>query len=366
MKSAIVKFKRFLRSQGRLITTQPLSQSVPARSDYAQTEGLEHLGQRVLIRKLYLLINSQLNNLKNCANGKWKKGLWIYDRTSQIGDSLMDLSCRSVLNELGLEIDLLCKENIKDLYYGDSWFHQVFSDPNDCQNQKYDFVIIQSIHQRALRRKIKYFKSLPWVCIQGFYDVPDFARAQFGVERIRDLWSIKHQIADYHAKQKINLEPITVRKDRLRLAFALGGMDKVRTYTKWGEVFGKLQLPATTQITLLGTGEGAASQSIDISTKFSKLNIINKVNKTNLDDVKKILSIQDLLICPDGGLMHLGVACNTTKIVALFINTIPPLYRLPNHYIDASITSNTELVDDIEPTIIGDRINEISVSLVTN
>ena len=65
---------------------------------------------------MYLFFSGQQSLMKDKADTGWKKGLWIYFRTAQIGDSLMDLAARDFFISRGCRIDLLTHEKLKDLY----------------------------------------------------------------------------------------------------------------------------------------------------------------------------------------------------------------------------------------------------------
>ncbi|MDR3370197.1 glycosyltransferase family 9 protein [Rhodoferax sp.] len=354
-------FKDWLENQGKLIVTQPLSHAVPALSDYAQTEGLAHLGKRLLARKLYLFLTGQGKLRRTVTDKQWTHGLWIYERTAQIGDSLMDLAARSLFSEFGCEVDLLCKQNLGPLYQKDPWFRHIFTAPEQALGDKYDFVIIQSIHHRSLKHKIRFFKSLPWVCIQEFYDVPDFSRAQWGAQRISDLWTKQQIQLEWHGKQKIHYDACKQqsRKEGLRIVLALGGVDSVRTYQSWSQVVSGLSDDMRHHITLTGTGEIAQLQAQKIMQNNSYLDIENKVNQTSLDDIKTIFACCDMLVCADGGLMHLGVACDVKIILGLFIERIPPAYRLPRDYHDMALVSPTGSVNDIEASHVVNKLRQL-------
>jgi heptosyltransferase-2 len=273
----------------------------------------------------------------------------------------MDLAPRSIFKEFGCEIDLLCTEKIGEVFKNDTWFRHVYSEPQRAARNDYAFVIIQSVHHRSLKNKVKYFKDLPWVCVQGYYDVPDFARAAFGAQRMSDLWSRgQDRLASNlsaHAKQKIFYVPSALHRHQFNVTIVLGGMNDVRTYNRWSEVFMHAQLPETTQITLVGTGPVAQLHAIELTTRFSELLLHDRVNQTGMNEVKSILTKTDLLVCADGGLMHMGAACDVPSIVALFIRDIPPEYRLPKQYHGGAITSDTLRVQDIPPEAIGNKIN---------
>lgn len=73
--------------------------------------------------------------------------------------------------------------------------------------------------------------------------------------------------------------------------------------------------------------------------------------------LKAILSSCNMLICADGGLMHMGVACDVELIVGLFVSEIPPTYRLPHIYHEMALISETASVQDICPQAIVDKVN---------
>ena len=346
----------WIRRQGLGIVTQPLANKVDGtEKDYIQTEGLMKLGLRIIRRKLMLRRTGQSRSLRMSADPKWRKGLWIYKRTPQIGDALMDLACRSFFKECNCSIDLLTDANIEVLLQNDPWFNDVTSDVNTLLHRDYDFVVIQSIHHRSLQDKIKYFKHNPWVCMQGFYDVPDFARAQWGAHRLADLWK-KTEVANFsfHAKQKLLFDPTANPRD-ISLTLVLGGKDLCRTYDDWAEVLENLARNGVSSVTLIGTGEQAESCARDILQLGLGIKVSNLVNQLNLPQCLQVLARTQLLLVADGGAMHMGVAMQVPKIVSLFIKSIPPELRLPIQYQSDAITSLTGGVTDIVAQQIVDK-----------
>ena len=348
--------KRWIRGQGLGIVTQPLSKQVKGtENEYIQTEGLMKLGLRIVRRKLMLRITGQNNSLCMRADPTWRKGLWIYKRTPQIGDALMDLACRSFFNDCNCSVDLLTEANIALLLQNDPWFNKVTSDVRTLLHSDYDFVVIQSIHHRSLQDKIKYFKRTSWVCIQGFYDVPDFARGQWGAQRLMDLWQMNEAVdLTFHAKQKLFLDPASNTRD-ISLTLVLGGKDMSRTYADWAGVMAGLAKNGVSNVTLIGTGGQAASSARDILNLALEIEVSNLVDQLNLPQCLQILARTQLLLVADGGAMHMGVAMNVPNIVALFIKTIPPDLRLPLNYQPNAITSHTGAVQDIEAQHIVDK-----------
>jgi len=347
----------WIRRQGLGIVTQPLANKVDGtEKDYIQTEGLMKLGLRIIRRKLMLRRTGQSSTLRMRADPTWRKGLWIYQRTPQIGDALMDLACRSFFKECNCSVDLLTDANIEVLLQNDPWFNDVTSDVNTLLHRDYDFVVIQSIHHRSLQDKIKYFKVKPWVCMQGFYDVPDFARAQWGAHRLADLWK-KTEVADFsfHAKQKLLFDPTANPRD-ISLTLVLGGKDPSRTYEDWAGVLkGCLAKNGALTVTLIGTGEQAESSARDLLQLGLGIEVSNLVNQLNLLQCLQVLARTQLLLVADGGAMHMGVAMQVPQVVSLFIKPIPPELRLPLSYVANAISSHTGAVRDIGAQQIVDK-----------
>jgi heptosyltransferase-2 len=341
---------------GLSVVTQPLSVMVGGNErEYAQSEGLSKLGWRQLRKICYLHLHRQAHLQQSTAHPEWKRGLWIYQRTPQIGDSLMDLAPRDLFKLKGIEMDLMIAEPLMPLFDGDNNFRKVYSTPSPGVDTSYDFVVIQSIHHRSLYKKIKYFPQLPWVCIQGNYDVPNFARSRFATQRLCDLfsWSLTELEFSRHAKQKLNL-PSSVMEGLeaplYPLTITLGGMDPSRIYFQWQEVISQLQRKGFKRCLLIGSGEQAQQTSDAIVNAFSSVMTIESVvNKVSLQECQSLIARTQLLITADGGLMHLGVATGCQRIISLFTKSILPSYRLSEEYLSDAIQSASDAINDIEP-----------------
>ena len=355
-------FIHWLHKQGQEIVTQPLSHQVAGMQEaYIRTEGLSKLGWRVIRRKIYLFFSGQHSLMKDKADPRWKKGLWIYFRTAQIGDSLMDLAARDFFNSCGCHVDLLTHEKLKDLYEGDEWFGHVTSDVNSLKAEDYDFVIIQSVHHRALKAKIQFFKSKPWLCMQGFYDVPDFARAPWSAQRLMDFWSIqKNKELERLGTQKLSSQRLVSYENKTTdITIVLGGIDPVRTYSHWDLVLQSLGFIQSKVVTLIGTGEVAELAGQAILNLNLNLKIRNMVNQLSLAECIDELSLTKLLLVADGGAMHLGVAVQVPQMISLFIRDIPPILRIPNRYHEHAVVSATGFIKDIDPNQIAKKIEYV-------
>lgn len=347
---------------GRLVVTQPLSVEVAGCQDeYARSVGLRRLGLRVLWRKFLLILWGQSSRCVERLQPQWRKGLWIYARTAQVGDSLMDLACRNIYKDAGFQIDLLTSKNLAEFYAGDAWFDRVSSSPQDFLEESYDFIIIQSVHHRAFKAKVKFFKELPWVCIQGFYDVPDFSRTEWGARRVFDLLgkSPAPEYFDYSALQKFSVQSTQFQTpSEIPLVIAVGGMDAVRTFKGWSALIQMLALDASfSEVVLIGAGESANLASEEImQLDTGGLKITSLVGKTTLADCFNILKRAQLFVAADGGLLHLAVAASAKRIVSLFIVGIPPELRIPVNYRADALTSASGDVNDIAVRAVANKI----------
>ena len=352
----------WLKRVGRAVVTQPLSVEVAGcQEEYASSVGLQRLGLRVLWRKFLLILWGQSALCVEQLKPHWRRGLWIYARTAQVGDSLMDLACRNIYKDAGFQIDLLTSHNLAELYADDSWFDRVSSSPQDFLEEKYDFIIIQSVHHRALKDKVKFFKNVSWVCIQGFYDVPDFSRTEWGARRVFDLLgkTPTPEYFDGSALQKFSGKSANfLKSSEIPLVIAVGGMDSVRTFRGWSQLIQMLASDATfSQVLLIGSGESARLASEEImQLDTGEMTVNNLVGQTTLADCFNILKSANLFVAADGGLLHLAVAASAKRIVSLFIVGIPPELRIPVKYRSDALTSVSGDVNDIAVSAVANKI----------
>ena len=261
----------------------------------------------------------------------------------------MDLSARSFFATVGCSIDLLTSPQLYKLYLNDNWFGKVTADAESIDPKNYDFVIVQSVHYRALKAKVRLFPKLPWICVQGFFDVPDFARGLWAAQRFMDLWRCPTANRNEHGRQKLSI--LDWGKPSLGqeypLVVVLGGIDPVRTYRKWADVLVQLSGQGVRECVLIGTGPVAKADALDIVNRSIPMTIDNRIDQLSLQQCTRLLSRTKLLLAADGGAMHLGVAAWTEKIIGLFIRGISPELRLPADYQVHAVVSPTGLINDI-------------------
>lgn len=346
-------YKTWLKRQALISVTQPLSCRVDSNDeDYVDEVGYKKLGWRHFRRALAFALSRQQKHLSHHIEKSWKKGLWLYKGVPQIGDSLMDLAPRSLLHQQGFCIDLYTDSHLAKMYRGDPWFNRVHDDPQAIANQNYDFVIVPSHKGRSLRMKSLLLPGHTWVSMHGFYTGPDFHRANFATQRIIDLLGYEASEQEFALHQAQKLAPLAgpsaERRAITKIAFALGGVNPLRTYHHWARLAKALLNERTEkiEITLLGSSNAVEAAQVFMDECADTVQAFNQVNKTSLAECRELIHQQDLFIAADGGLMHLG-ATTTTRLVSLFNSEISPLWQLSGAHLQSAIQSSTRDVSDI-------------------
>lgn len=339
-------YKDWLKNQALNSITQPLSSRVESNDEnYLADQGYEKLGWRHFRRRVQYALSGQQKYLKNYISPNWNRGLWIYKGVPQIGDALMDLAPRSLLRQQGFCIDLYTDSHLVAMFNGDPWFERVHDNPHLIESQDYDFVIVQSHKGRSLRHKSRLLPSLPWLSMHGFYTGPEFHRGKFATRRVMDLLGYKATELEFSKHEAQKLRPLTPRsrefRDSVKIAFALGGVDALRTYQNWDALArALLRSNAKMEITLLGSSNAVQAAEIFMSEFAGTVNVINEVNKTSLIECRELIQQQDLLIAADGGLMHLG-ATTQSKVVSLFHARVSPHWRLSGAHLAFALQSTS-------------------------
>ena len=252
-----------------------------------------------------------------------KEILWINISAPSLGDSLTDLSSRTMLN--GRKVDLFTDKKNSDLYKDDFLFSKVFDDIKQLDECKYDLVIIDSYSTRSIDIKIKIAHSTPFVGMFGYYNGPEVNRVLFSFHQMNNLLgyvkneneinkiaraSISISTADQKLIQKTELPSSFI-------AIVIGGEWNHRTYNKWDSVIEKL-ISKENNINIILIGSYNAKDSAKkIFDKFYHHNVINCVAKFTFKQTAEIINQAKILFCCDGGLMHSANAVKT-PIISLF------------------------------------------------
>lgn len=320
----------------RLGATQPLR--TPVASDdafYLASKGRTKVALRTLRRMAELRASGQRSSLRDAISPTWGRALWIHEEAPQIGDALMDLAPRSLLAEHGIEADLYAVQPIAQLFAGDRWLSSTLHDESRIAAGRYDFVIATSHSAASLAVKRRRLPDVPWVSLKGYYGAYDYQRAGFVTRRLAELMKIELDAAAYalHARQKLGIDvqaPLpSTRAGERRVAIAVGGVREERRYDHWADVVRALaSRGAVDTLVLIGSANGAAAAAEIRATLPSGTVLHDLVGRIDLHATRAAIDTSSLLLCADGGLMHLGLTTRT-PLVALFTSNIEPAWRLP-------------------------------------
>jgi ADP-heptose:LPS heptosyltransferase len=348
---SLIGTTNWLARQAMQSIMQPLTKDVANnQQDYLAEAGVEKLGWRHFRKAMQFHISGQRKYLCQRIPDGCKNVLWIYEGIPQIGDALMDLAPRSLIQERGIVCDLLIDAHLAEVFQLDPWFNQIATHPTQLTGRAYDLIILQSNKRRSMLKKIRHFNSHSWLSMHGFYTGPEFHRARFATQRLIDAFgvSISDSNFELHAQQK--LHPLERRQSEprlnLKVALALGGVDHFRVFKYWFELAHILSENYKIEVTLLGSSNASSDASKFARLWNTKTTIVNLVGKTSIIECRNSIAEQDLLVTCDGGLMHLAVT-TPVRMVALFNNKVSPAWRLPTNRQHASIRSETQDVSDI-------------------
>lgn len=331
---------------------RPVSTASPQQ--YIAEAGYRKVGWRAWRRRLVFMASGQAKININSLENVGKRGLWLYAGEGQVGDALMDLAPRSLLQAQGFQIDLLTDPHLARLFQDDPWFASVTDDASVLAAVPYDFVIVLSHKRRSLQPKNQHFKNLPWVSILENFTGPNFDRSGYATQRLSDLLGLALSPAEFpeHARQKLkprlaaaDFEQETSRVGKA-VALSIGGVDPLRTYSAWPQVMAALMRHGLNEFLLVGSDNGLADAQ-RIEQEFgASARIHNYVGKCSLAQSHDLLAAARVAICTDGGLMHLA-ATTATPVLGLFSVAIAPEWRLHPRPGIACVSSDSADVNDV-------------------
>ena len=284
---------------------------------------------KYLKRSLFLKLKNQNHLELFKITSIHKKILWINISAPSLGDSLMDLSSRVLLENR--YIDLFTDSKNANLYLDDDFFSNIFTSTNDVNENNYDLVIIDSFSTRSVTVKTKVAPTLNYVGMFGFFNGPEVNRTLFSFHQLNNL--LEYQMSESEIL-KIAKNYISISKEDKELvrqlipnnyiSVVVGGEWKYKTYDKWLELIKKIiQSNQELNIILIGS-INATKASNDLISNLPQCNFYDLVAKLTFNQTAEVIRNSDILICCDGGLMHAANALNT-KVVALFAKLNPEI-----------------------------------------
>jgi len=343
--------------------TPPFPQYLPSNAvHYAAIASRRAILWRRLRRWLWLVVMGQTGLERSRIVPEDRRILWIHAGMPQIGDSLMDLACRGLLQ--GREVDLLIDAHLVPLYAHDDLFRHVGSDAAEAARRDYDLVIVLGVSAQNLRAKMRHFKRLPWVSLHRYYTSTEFHRTLFAYYRLDQLLG---GAADEDAVPRPLRPHMLVGADTAAAVDALalpkrflvvvvGGVSVSRTYTRWAAVVAAIRARGLHEpIVILGSANGRGQRD-EIMAASANAPLIDAVDRYSLPEVYEIVRRSRLVVCTDGGLLHIANAAEVPT-VSLFNERIDPSFRLTTVNRSIALYIATA-VSDIAPEAVADAVLE--------
>ena len=315
--------------------TIPFKYSIPNYiSIHLQKVKLYSRAFKFLRRYLYLIFLRQKNLEISRILPAHKKILWINVSAPSLGDSLMDLSSRTLLS--GMTVDLYTDEKNYNLYLNDKYFNKIFTNCNDLFTREYDLVILDSFSSRTIKIKAKIAPKIIFVGMFGYFNGPEVNRILYSFHQMNyllDYPMTEEEIID-NAKNSLSIS----RKDqeivqniipKNYITISLGGEWQYKTYQKWKEVLNQLLLD-NKNIKLIFVGSNnALIPSKQLLKSFPDDQLLNFTSLLSFNQTAEVIRKSEVFLCCDGGLMHAATALNA-KIVALFARLTPEMLLSKN------------------------------------
>jgi ADP-heptose:LPS heptosyltransferase len=291
--------------------------------DFLIKQSLKKRNFKFLKRSLFILFKQQKNLEVYRILPEHKKILWINVAASSLGDSLMDLSSRVLIQDR--VVDLFTDTKNANLYKNDLVFNSIFTKKNQVNSFDYDLVIIDSFGAKSINIKANIASQVNYVGMFGFYNGPEVNRVLFSFHRLNQLLGYSKNEIEINSVAKCSLEVSRADKSVVLnsnlpsnyIAIALGGEWNYRTYNNWQCIIEELISDnKDLNIVLLGS-RNATDVTKKIKNKYHHPNIIDCVNQFTFNQTAEIINRAKILLCCDGGLMHSANSVNT-PIVALF------------------------------------------------
>ena len=312
-------------------------------------------------RNLFLYIKSQKNLEIFSILPNHQNILWINISAPSLGDSLMDLSSRVMLENKN--VDLFTSNKNAHIYVNDEIFKNVFTSKNELINNSYDLVILDSYSTRSVNIKVKVAPSNSFVGMYGFFNGPEVNRILFSYHQLNNLLGYVKSESEINNIAK-NILSISDSDKRIvadivpkeYLAISIGGEWKYKIYEKWGDLIQKIiKNNEKINIVLIGS-KNAQNQSQELINRFNNYQFINLVSTLTFNQTAEVIKRSKVLICCDGGLMHAANAVNA-NIIALIARLRPEMLFVNDNQI-ALFDKND--VNNIEVETVFKSYSEIS------
>ncbi|MCP3924797.1 MAG: glycosyltransferase family 9 protein [Desulfobacterales bacterium] len=287
--------------------------------------------RRFIRRFMNVAIKGQLKLELEYIKPEHKKILWVSLNMPQIGDSLMDLSSRVLLKDR--KVDLFSKENVCSLFRYDDFFNRLISNEKELVDKRYDLIIIDIFKKKSIAFKSKYLKNNQYVSMGRYYDEGEFNRTLFSFCRMYTLLNIpvSYEEVTENANLMLSLPEKTFDSvdaieecNKSFITITTGGVHSFRIYNKWKEIVELIikKYPKI-NIVLVGSRNGVES-ALEISNLYP---VTDLTDKLTIFETAEVLRRSKLMICADGGLLHLTNSMGT-PVIGLFAGGVFPEMRM--------------------------------------
>ena len=338
-------------------TTQPLTSVVPGESaaEFRQQIGSAKLLMRSLQRRTVFRCMSQHRRKLDRLPADARSVLWLYEGEQQLGDALMDLAPRSLLQQHGIAVDLVAHPAVVPMFERDPWLRDVTADPLALAGRTWDACIALSNKSRSLHMKKRFFPDLPWVSLHEYFTGPNFHRGLFTAQRLADLLAtpLSPEARELHGRQKLRpagplppgLDPQFARE---AIAIAVGGVRADRIYAHWSQMALQLSAQGLNKFRLVGSANGREQADRTAGELAGHAELVDCAGRLDLDGTRAVLATCRLVVCVDGGLMHLA-ATTPAPILILFNAQIQPAWRLPGDLLTHALRAPGNDVSGLPP-----------------
>lgn len=314
----------------------PFPQALPSSVDtFVQTTTPWRAARRRFMRELNLAWHGQRPLLRaHIDPDRHRRILWIHHGTPQVGDSLTDLAARTLFKGRVERLDLLTDAHLLQLYRADQMFSTVASNPDELAGP-YDLVLLHSASSRSVKAKFSHYRETPFAHVHGYFTGPEFNRTLFGYYRMAQLLRLPLSETEIErsacpsmwasADEEAAIDALRLPSDAV--AVALGGVRDSRTYQQWPQVLGHLVAAGVKRpVVLIGSENGLAMRD-RIVAACPSLTLVDRVARHTLGEVQALMRRCRLVVCADGGLLHLAHTARV-PVVTLFAGIIEPRFRL--------------------------------------
>ena len=271
---------------------------------------------KFLKRRLVMLVLGQEKRHLTTLPKRRLKILWINRSAPSIGDALMDLAGRVLLQEH--ELYLFGYPNYQPLFKNDRYIRGFYSEFKDLLRAstriKFDLVMLDSFAVRSVIGKFLVAPRVPLVSLYGYLNGFEVHRTIYSFSRIAKICSFE---GHFEPRPFIDLRPPESSEIPFGLpsnyyAVVVGAEWEFRNYPHWEHVI--RALGDSHGIVLIGS-ENGSREAARLQTMFPE--ILNYVGKRTLLQTAFIVQKAQFVLAADGGLWH--IACSLDKrSVALF------------------------------------------------